>query len=487
VNTTYIIDKEIGYGTRPPFNPDKKYPEIGGNIGEGIGDNRIYDILRRIFVYKKMDEANFGTVNWNPFGEFIKPGDRVVLKPNWVTEIRGRKYYQEQLITHPSVIRVVLDYVIIALKGKGDITICDAPMQYSSFSALVKESYLEEILNNYSLPKEISLKYMDLRQEEVELDETRSQIIKRTRLEGDPLGYTEIDLGDKSYLEELCIENTNIRFAVSDYDEEITRTNQRRGIHKYLIPNTILSSDVFINLPKMKTHRRTGITGAMKNLIGINGSKAYLVHYSKGSPNEMGDEYQNYTTMKGIASYVDYKLKPYIPNVIWKIIRYFWMIYKTSVQKKAKSGQSTDLSFMTSNGCWPGNRTIWRTIFDLNMILLLADKSGELKTTRQRKYLGIVDGIVGMEGEGPIKGDPRDTGTIIMGDDPVSLDACMADLMGFDIEKIPSVSNVRNINKKFSFSSYNMKNDYQNVTNDKISRPFNPPMTWKGHLEKNSE
>jgi uncharacterized protein (DUF362 family) len=30
-----------------------------------------------------------------------------------------------------------------------------------------------------------------------------------------------------------------------------------------------LQADVFINLPKPKTHKRAGITGAMKNLVGI--------------------------------------------------------------------------------------------------------------------------------------------------------------------------------------------------------------------------
>jgi uncharacterized protein (DUF362 family) len=54
-----------------------------------------------------------------------------------------------------------------------------------------------------------------------------------------------------------------------------------------------------------------------------------------------------------------------------------------------------------------------------------------------RPGLAIVDGIVGMEGDGPIMGTPRSVGALLMGTDPVAVDACAARVMGFVPERLP--------------------------------------------------
>jgi hypothetical protein len=46
--------------------------------------------------------------------------------------------------------------------------------------------------------------------------------------------------------------------------------------------------------------------------------------------------------------------------------------------------------------------------------------------------LAIVDGIIGMEGLGPIDGDPLEMDLIIAGDDPVAVDAVTSAVMGFE-------------------------------------------------------
>jgi uncharacterized protein (DUF362 family) len=53
-----------------------------------------------------------------------------------------------------------------------------------------------------------------------------------------------------------------------------------------------------------------------------------------------------------------------------------------------------------------------------------------------RPQLAIVDGIVGMEGDGPIKGDAVDVGVIIVGTDPVAVDSTAARLMGIDPTRV---------------------------------------------------
>jgi uncharacterized protein (DUF362 family) len=53
-----------------------------------------------------------------------------------------------------------------------------------------------------------------------------------------------------------------------------------------------------------------------------------------------------------------------------------------------------------------------------------------------RPDFAIVDGIVGMEGNGPIQGSARASGVVIIGDDPVAVDATSARVMGLAPERI---------------------------------------------------
>jgi uncharacterized protein (DUF362 family) len=76
---------------------------------------------------------------------------------------------------------------------------------------------------------------------------------------------------------------------------------------------------------------------------------------------------------------------------------------------------------------WPKNllhvRGIEQSIIDL------------VATIRPR--LTIVDAIVGMEGDGPIMGRPREVGMLAMGADLVSVDATCARIIGLDPRKMP--------------------------------------------------
>jgi uncharacterized protein (DUF362 family) len=51
-------------------------------------------------------------------------------------------------------------------------------------------------------------------------------------------------------------------------------------------------------------------------------------------------------------------------------------------------------------------------------------------------YFVIADGIVAMEGNGPLNGIPRLLGKIVLADDPVAADATCARLMGFEPSRI---------------------------------------------------
>ncbi len=79
-------------------------------------------------------------------------------------------------------------------------------------------------------------------------------------------------------------------------------------------------------------------------------------------------------------------------------------------------------------GCygWPKNALHWagidRAILDINAAV--------------RPDFAIVDGIVGMEGNGPIQGQSKNCGVLVAGDDPVAVDATCTRIMGLLPEKI---------------------------------------------------
>ena len=70
----------------------------------------------------------------------IKPGNKVVLKPNFVKESHlTKKADWEYVITHTEVIRLVLDAVIKALGTEGEVCIVDAPQTDSDYQKLFIE------------------------------------------------------------------------------------------------------------------------------------------------------------------------------------------------------------------------------------------------------------------------------------------------------------------------------------------------------------
>lgn len=75
---------------------------------------------------------------------------------------------------------------------------------------------------------------------------------------------------------------------------------------------------------------------------------------------------------------------------------------------------------------WPKNELhhvgIDRSIFELSRIF--------------RRSFAIVDGIVGMEGNGPIQGTPKAAGVLVMGSDLPAVDATCCRIMGIDPSRV---------------------------------------------------
>ena len=63
------------------------------------------------------------------------------------------------------------------------------------------------------------------------------------------------------------------------------------GRHEYLLAGSAIGCDVLINLPKLKTHKKAGVTLSLKNLVGINTDKNWLPHHTEGYPPGGGIEH----------------------------------------------------------------------------------------------------------------------------------------------------------------------------------------------------
>ena len=71
-----------------------------------------------------------------------------------------------------------------------------------------------------------------------------------------------------------------------------------------------------------------------------------------------------------------------------------------------------------------------------NVLHSRASTTGSSTSRDVRPPLAIVDGIIGMEGDGPIMGDPVQSGVIVVSKDGVAADVTASRLMGMDPEKI---------------------------------------------------
>jgi uncharacterized protein (DUF362 family) len=91
------------------------------------------------------------------------------------------------------------------------------------------------------------------------------------------------------------------------------------------------------------------------------------------------------------------------------------------------------LSLKNCFGCMPGRVYGWpKDVFHVNNVpRSILDIAGVI-----RPSLAIIDGIIGMEGDGPLRGDSVNTGVVVVSRDPVAADVTAARVMGMEPEKI---------------------------------------------------
>jgi len=362
-----------------------------------------------------------------------------VLKPNWVKEHDERHPgpgQWEHVVTHPAVIEAVIRWAGTQLAGSGSITICDAPQTDSSFAVLNQYCGLDEMVERCrrDFPG-TTIELLDLRPEEWHAVD--GVTVSKTQLPGDPAGETFVGLNDAS--EFVGFHGDGRLFGASF---NMAETNERHsgGRHEYMLCRTPMDADVLINLPKLKSHKKVGVTCALKNLVGINANKNWLPHHTEGTPDQGGDQFP--------ASTAKAKLEHSWMGRAKRIVNGRPLLSRLFVPVK-KLGRLFfgDTQKVVRSGNWHGNDTCWRMVLDLNKCLYDFDGAGQPRQ-KPLRYLAVVDGIIGGEGNGPMSPDAKPCGVILAGIHPAAVDMAAATLMGFDWQKLRLLKNSFEIQKR---------------------------------------
>ncbi|MBU2607828.1 MAG: DUF362 domain-containing protein [Chloroflexi bacterium] len=397
-----IIETGDRYPTQPPFNPPVIYPEYPYGSSGVDESNTVYEGVRNLLRLLGMDKENYGKKQWNPFRGLINPGDRVLIKPNFVHSTHASRTTEglESLIVPSSVLRPLVDYAFIATQGKGSIVIGDAPLDICNFYRLMDRIAMPQLVE-FITRQGVPLEVVDFR----EPGDNISQEVREgeaTAL-GDPRGYVTVDMGAESSLADFDSQEQNYRTVADTSIDPLDPYSQASGApnqyhnkqrHVYRLPRTVLEANVIISVAKLKTHMKTGVTLCLKNAIGTIAGKKYIPHYRTGYPpdGDASPEPLPRSFVRKRKALVFLHEMPLVGEPIHRAISKMVNLFKIK-----------DLVYKEyfDHGGWHGNDTLWRTIVDINRILIYADSQGKLHPQPQRRYLGMVDGIVGGDGNVP--------------------------------------------------------------------------------------
>jgi Domain of unknown function (DUF362) len=239
--------------------------------------------------------------------------------------------------------------------------------------------------------------------------------------------YLIFDTGKSSYLEPVTTKGKNL-FRVSQYNPDRFTATHGPGMHKYCITKELFNADIVISLPKVKTHQKTGITCALKNIVGLNGDKDFLPHHRIGGTGMGGDSYPG-------SNRIRYWSELALDNANrrrGKKSYWYWLRFSIALWMLSRPKKHHQLS-----AAWYGNDTTWRMVMDLNMVVNFGKADGTLSDTPQRYLYSFCDGIIGGQGDGPLKPTPLNLGVACFANESAMADVCMAQMMGLDVLRIP--------------------------------------------------
>lgn len=379
-------------------------------------DHRLRD-LERYYQSKDLGMAIERLVGSEVRPEEIKD-KRVLLKPNWVRH-SVRPKDDLCLRTNDGFLLAVLNAFL--LLKPSHITIGDAPIQGCVFERIVTKDLarkFKELSEFYHIP----IRVEDFRRRRYDI---RNNIVTSELKQLSE--FVIFDLGKDSMLEPITRIGSN-QFRVTNYNPDRMAFAHIAGTHKYCISKELFNSDVVISIPKIKTHQKVGITGALKNLVGLNGDKDFLPHHRKGGSKHGGDCYPGGSILRRFAeAALDKANRKQNTNAFW-----YWQKMSSIIWQLSLPGPEHSIV-----GGWHGNDTTWRMVEDLNRIAQYGCINGIVHKDPQRNIYSICDGIIGGQGEGPLEPDPLPLGVISFTNNSKTNDRAMAKLMRFPINKLP--------------------------------------------------
>jgi len=344
-------------------------------------------------------------------------GKSVLIKPNWVRH-NLKEHDKWCLTTHPNFILAIVQIVLENQPAK--VIIADAPVQGCDWNALVTDTFKKHIYDlseRYRIPISI----IDFRR--TIFNGKMSSFQEEIR---DLSKYVIFDMAEKSYLEPITTETP--LFRVTNYDPRRLAQSHKKGKHLYCIAKELFEADYIIALPKAKTHQKAGITNALKLLVGFNGDKDFLPHHRFGSTKQGGDCYPGKNFMMHMAEIISDKANHKISSPTYRplslLVKMICRLSRPSAEQNLSAG-------------WYGNDTTWRMVMDLNKIAINGKPDGTLSDKQERSILYICDGIIGGQGNGPLRPEPLPLGIIMISENATIMDKTLAILMGFDNRKFP--------------------------------------------------
>lgn len=413
----------------------------------------------------------------------------IFIKPNWVRHQADPAFPIQALVTDARIVEAAIEACLVKYSQAHAITVADAPLLDCDWPLLAAQAGLSRLEQRYARLRNPRVSFVDLRTERA--CRLGGGYLRRSADgPGDPLGVSEVVLGADSLLEEITTEEA--RFQVADYEEARTRSHHRRGFHRYRIAASALACDLFVNLPKVKTHQKAGITAALKNLVGIVADKSCLTHFRKGLPGGGGDEFAPGTpALVRFQTRLRERLQGRsrlvfgMGSAAWRGLRVLAGIQVRGLPDRLEE------RFYTAGGAWWGNDTIWRMIYDLNRIIRYAPPGGgRLAHQPQRNYVAILDGLVAGEGNGPLQPLPVPLGLLAASDDPFLADMAVAGLIGFEPEKIPVLGRRERFGAdwgQFATDEAEMTLNgvrLRGIRSLPILHRFRPAPGWRGHIER---
>ncbi|MBV8773929.1 MAG: DUF362 domain-containing protein [Deltaproteobacteria bacterium] len=406
--------------------------------------------------------------------ERVVQGKRVLLKPNWVMHENQSGQGLDCLITHPKLIEVIAEATLRA--GAAQLVIADAPVQGCDFSRLAEACSLSAMRTRLERLGEVHIR--DLRLITRTGGELWSRVTASERTIDD---YVRFDLGEGSRLEPVTGGSGN--FRVTCYDPAELQKTHAPGRHCYLIARELIESDVVLNVPKLKTHGKAGMTAALKNLVGVNGHKSYLPHHRRGATGDGGDCYEQRRTLKRAAEFAldQCNAAGALPS------RYLWgRVAGLALSMERYAGGDADVE-----GSWYGNDTVWRMVLDLHAIARYGTAKGVLAATPRRRILNITDAVIAGEADGPLRPEPAALGYISLSYDCPAADWVNALLLGMDPRCVPAIIQcfTPSVPPQAAFSPDKISVRYEGIrmnwteAGELFARDLRAPAGWRGRCE----